>query len=113
MSQSRTRRLKDRVKRRLTATDPAVLDRLARTEGRLAAIERDLARIGPQVAGLEARTEDLAARLEVSDASPAEREAAVGLLEEMRKEHQRIRARITAAARFEERLRRVEDAVRG
>lgn len=111
MSDSRVHRLKQRVKRKANKTDPRLRKRIARSEGRIAALERDFARIGPQVAALEVRIEDLAAKLEVADATPAERVEATNLLEEVRKEHQRIRARLSAATRFEERLRQVEDAV--
>lgn len=96
------------------------LDRAQRQHLRIADLERDLARIGPQVAALEARLEDLrtpATTLQPGEASPHGPTDGVAdarsLLAEVRREHERVRARISAAARFEERLTRVEEAVAG
>ncbi len=96
--------------RRLGAVDPAWVDeRFDRQHERLAALERDLARIGPQVAAQEQRIEDLAERLTRWEAGESEQAEARDLIAEMRAEHRRIRERISAAARFEERLRAVEE----
>lgn len=86
-------------------------DRLADLEQRLADAERELIRLAPQVAALEARLEDLVAGLDRTplEATDAEQTEARSLLEEVRTEHARVRARITAATVFEERLRVVED----
>lgn len=88
-----------------------VPDRLAEVEQRLADAERELVRVAPQVAALEARLEDLVSRLDRTplSATDAEQAEARSLLEEVRTEHARVRARITAATVFEERLRVVED----
>ena len=80
-----------------------------RQHDRLAAVERDLARIGPQVAGLEARLEDLRGTREVPVVDAGDLADARSLVEEVRREHERTRARISAAARFEERLEQVEE----
>lgn len=84
---------------------------LADLESRLGDVERELVRISPQLAALEARLEDLVARLDGTPlaATPEEQAEARSLLEEVRAEHARVRARITAATVFEERLRVVED----
>lgn len=80
-------------------------------ERRIADLERELVRVSPQLAALEERVEQLAARLsappvgEVDDAQLAE---ARSLVDEVRAEHARVRARITAATVFEERLRVLE-----
>jgi chromosome segregation ATPase len=92
-----------------TAPDLEITVRLDRQSGRLAAVERDLARIGPQVAALEARTETLRRRLKNRAPGSADVEAALGLVEEIRAEHERMRARVSAAVRFEERLEQLED----
>lgn len=85
--------------------------RLNRQHGRIAALEREVARIAPQVAASEIRLEDLRQRLDRPEFDDADRAEAASLVEEIRREHQRIRARIGAATRYEERLRQVEDAV--
>lgn len=84
---------------------------LASLESRLADAERELVRISPQLAALEARLEDLVERVDARrvQATPEEQDEARSLLEEVRAEHARVRARITAATVFEERLRVVED----
>lgn len=86
-------------------------DRVADLERRLGDAVREIARIGPQVAALEERVEDLRARLQdpPPTADAAEVEAARSVLDEVRAEHARVRARISAATVFEERLRVLED----
>lgn len=84
-------------------------ERLDRQSRRIGALERDMNRMGPQVAAIEVRLEDLRERLDRPEAGPAEYEEALSLVEEVRREHERIRARISAAARFEERLRQLEE----
>ncbi len=114
-------RLRSRVGGRPATDAPTgipseVLQRLDRQHERLAALERDLARIGPQVAGLEARLEDLRAhrtRPPGASAEPEEVAQAASLVDEVRREHERMRARVSAAARFEERLEQVEEILAG
>lgn len=89
-------------------------DLVAALETRLADVERELGRVAPQVAALEARLEDLAALVEGPvSATDDEMATARSLLDEVRTEHARIRARISAATVFEERLRVVEDKLNG
>lgn len=80
-------------------------------EVRLGDVERELGRVSPQLAALEARLEDLVERIDgrVLQATPAEEAEARSLLADVKAEHARVRARITAATVFEERLRVVED----
>jgi len=94
-------------------TKPDVHTRLHRQHQRIAALERDLARIGPQVAALEVRVEDLRQRVEQPHwaADDDEQAQARSLVDEVRREHDRVRARITAAVRYEERLRQLEEQV--
>lgn len=77
---------------------------------RIADLERELMRISPQLAALEQRVEDLRARLEdpAYVADEADTAEARSLVEEVRAEHARVRARISAATVFEERLRVLE-----
>ncbi len=98
--------------RALTATGriKRLEERAERQHQRIADLERELGRLSPQVAALEERIEDLRQLLETPDldATPAERAEARSLVEEIRREHAQVRARITAATVFEERLRVLE-----
>lgn len=83
---------------------------------RIADLERELARVSPQVAALEARLETLRDAVERGDVATG---AAAGgnadtaaVWAEIQRQQEQIRARITAATRFEERLRRLEDGNR-
>jgi len=77
---------------------------------RIDELERELIRIAPQVAALEQRVEDLRTRLDdpAYVADQAEQEEARRLVDEVRAEHARVRARISGAVVFEERLRVLE-----
>ncbi|UPK76752.1 hypothetical protein MU582_08975 [Nocardioidaceae bacterium SCSIO 66511] len=94
------------LQRRLDDLD--VAERFDRQHHRIGVLEREVVRIGTQVAAIEVRLEDRrqAARpIEVGDGDTE----ALAVLAEVRREHQRVRARISAAARYEERLRQVEE----
>ena len=88
--------------------------RLDRQHGRIADLERELVRIGPQVAALQEQVERLRRRLDdpAYAASEGEQAEARSLVEEVRAEHARVRARISAATVFEERLRVLEERAR-
>lgn len=87
--------------------------RLAAVEGQVGEALREFRRIGPQVAALEARLETLEERLEPAPTGDAAEHAeARSLVEEVRTEHARVRARISAATVFEERLRVLEERLR-
>lgn len=108
------KKVRERLAGAQAATTPPVeseevQERLDRQSRRIGALERDMNRMGPQVAAIEVRLEDLRERLDRPEAGPAEYEEALSLVEEVRREHERIRARISAAARFEERLRQLEE----
>ncbi|MCW2857086.1 MAG: hypothetical protein JWR52_2701 [Marmoricola sp.] len=85
--------------------------REVRAQGaRISTVERELIRIAPQLAALEERVEDLRARLDdpAFEADDEQRGQARSLVDEVRAEHAKVRARISAAVVFEERLRVLE-----
>ena len=91
----------------------AFLDALreVRTQGaRIDDLERELIRISPQLASLEQRVEALRARVDdpAFTADDAQRAEARRLVDEVRAEHARVRARVSSAVVFEERLRVLE-----
>jgi hypothetical protein len=72
---------------------------------------REVNRIGPQLAALEDKVEDLRQALEATpriDSDDDVREAQT-LIDLIRREHKQIRLRLSAVTTYEERLRRVED----
>lgn len=89
------------------------LREVRRQQRRLGDLERELMRLSPQVAALETRLEEMRVRLDgdVAPTSPEATREARGLVDEVRAEHARVRARISAATVFEERLRVVEEQV--
>ncbi len=92
--------------------DPGVVRaRLDRQHGRILRTENDLMRIGTQVAALETRVEDLRERLDLGRLAGVDEPGheARSIVEEVRQEHERIRVRISAAVRYEERLRQLEE----
>ncbi|MER7558208.1 hypothetical protein ABTZ46_14780 [Nocardioides sp. NPDC126508] len=80
---------------------------------RIGDLERELARVSPQVAALEARLETLRDAVErgnVASGAPVDGQVdAASIWAEIQRQQEQVRARITAATRFEERLRRLED----
>jgi uncharacterized protein involved in exopolysaccharide biosynthesis len=88
--------------------------RLNRQHERIAELERELARVSPQVAALEERLAGLTAPPASPDLGTVlagDDPAAADLLDAIRAEHARVRARISAAAKYEERLRQLEEKV--
>ena len=77
-------------------------------------LERELIRLSPQLAAVEQRLETLRATVEdpAWTGDDADRAEARRLIDEVRAEHARVRARISAATVFEERLRVVEEKLR-
>lgn len=100
-----------RALRRAHRLPDNVGDQLADLNQRLGDAVREISRIGPQLAALEERVELLRQRLEepTPPGTPEQVEAARTVLDEVRAEHARVRARISAATVFEERLRVLED----
>jgi septal ring factor EnvC (AmiA/AmiB activator) len=106
-----SRRLRDDVDRRLGELDR----RLGSLDGRLGAVERradwsanELARLAPQVAALETRVEQKA-RPTVLAGGLEDLPEARALVELVREEHARVRARLSLVSAYEERLRRIEE----
>lgn len=88
--------------------------RLSVIDGRLDAVEREsgwsaneLARLNPQVASFETRLEQQA-RPEVLTGALEDLPEARILVETIREEHARVRARLALVSAYEERLRRLE-----
>ena len=88
--------------------------RMGELEGRLGAAEREsawsaneLARLNPQVASFETRLEKQS-RPEVLTGGLEDLPEARSLIEAIREEHARVRARLALVSAYEERLRRLE-----
>jgi uncharacterized coiled-coil protein SlyX len=88
--------------------------RLGEFEERLGAVEREsawsaneLARLNPQVAAFETRLEQQA-RPEVLTGGLEDLPEARNLVDTIREEHARVRARLALVSAYEERLRRLE-----
>lgn len=107
--------IREEFDRRLRRLDDGVAERLGELERRLDAVDRqaswsanELARLGPQVAAFETRLEERSSPLvmtgEVSDLPEAR-----SLVEVVRQEHARVRARLALVSAYEERLRRLEE----
>ncbi len=71
----------------------------------------DMRRIAPQVAALDARLENLRQSSQAVIGSPEEIDEARNVLGEVRREHERIRVRLTAIAWYEDRLRKLEEGL--
>jgi hypothetical protein len=88
--------------------------RLAEAERRLDAVEREsawsaneLARLNPQVSSFETRLEQQS-RPEVLTGALEDLPEARNLVDTIREEHSRVRARLALVSAYEERLRRLE-----
>ena len=116
--EQRVRRLRNDVDRRLGDLDRRVCDldrRMGDLDRRLGAVERqadwsanELARVAPQVAALETRVEQKA-RPTVLTGELQDLPEARSLVEVVREEHARVRARLSLGSAYEERLRRLEE----
>ncbi len=69
----------------------------------------EMRRVAPQVAALDSRLEDLHQSAQPLAGSPEEVAEARNILDEVRREHAQVKARLTAVAWYEDRLRRIED----
>lgn len=87
-----------------------------RQRARIGDLERELARVSPQVAALEARLEtlrDIVERGNIATTAAAGGDVdTAAIWAEIQRQQEQVRARITAAMRFEERLRRLEEGNR-
>lgn len=110
-TRSLIRRIDGAIAWRVEEQTAQISARLIIVERAAAWNENEVRRLAPQVAALEARIDDIRRRLDDAALAPAtdvEAEQRT-LLEEIRTEHARVRARLQAASHFEERLRRLED----
>lgn len=84
---------------------------------RIGDLEREVARVSPQVAALEVRLENLRENVERGPAPTVEgpEPSSMGsrkpepLWDELQRQQEQVRARLAAATRFEERLRKLEE----
>lgn len=93
---------------------PGRIDDLERRFGEVERIQRwshgELERIVPQIAAQESQLEALRQKLAAVPASDQPQvDEARSLIDEIRREHSQIRARLTAVAQYEDRLRKLED----
>jgi len=103
----------DDLERRMGDVERAVSElreRLDRTTGTAEWSANELARLAPQAAAFEERLER-AARPTVLTGELTDVPEARELLTAVREEHARVRARLALVSAYEERLRRLEDAV--
>lgn len=88
------------------------VERVSRTAAKEAELHvREMNRVAPQLAALESKVETLRQALE---AGPRVDEVddlrqARNIVDEVRREHERIRIRLSAVTTYEERLRRIEE----
>ena len=82
------------------------LDRVSREAARGANL---LERLIPQLAALEVRMSEQQRDLAPLQATPGELDEARSIVEEVRREHDRVRARLSGVAWYEDRLRKVEE----
>ena len=89
----------------------ALQERAERQHERIAELERELKRVSPQLAALEEHVEDLRQRLDVPDLDASDAEPRRGPLAGGggTPRARSVRARISAATVFEERLRVLEE----
>ena len=110
----------DGLQRRVAELEAARGDLRRRVTGferRFGEVERlqkwsanELERIIPQIAAQESQLESLREKLAaVPAAERPEIDESRSLIEEIRREHGQIRARLTSVAQYEERLRKLED----
>ncbi len=90
------------------------LDDLARRFGEVERLQRwtanELERIVPQVAAQESQLESLREKITAVPAGDQPQiDESRSLIDEIRREHARIRVRLTAVAQYEDRLRKLED----
>ncbi|HEY8372422.1 MAG TPA: hypothetical protein VIL00_06725 [Pseudonocardiaceae bacterium] len=107
------RRLREDLERGLSSLHASLDDLRRRTDdldGRSGWTENEVRRMGPHLAAVDERVAMLERPAARSSGDTAEQTESRSVLEEVRAEHARIRARLTAIARFEERLARLEEA---
>lgn len=72
----------------------------------------EMRRVAPQVGALEVRMEDLRVAIETPSGSPEELSEARSIVDDVRREHDRAKARLDSASWYEDRIRQLEDQVK-
>lgn len=93
--------IESRLKRQRRA-----LDKVAHESASCASL---LQRLIPQIEALEVRLSELQRSQAPVQGTPAEVEGARSVVEEVRREHDRVRARLSGVSWYEDRLRRLEE----
>ncbi len=99
--------LRTELRGELTGLREAV-DRLAAVAARIDWTENEVKRIGPHLAAVDQRVAGLERPEPVAEADSAEGRT---LVDEIRSEHARVRARLSAVSSYEQRIAKVEQAV--
>jgi hypothetical protein len=86
-------------------------ERLDALEKEMAVARVDLDRIATDLRSLEQRLDAMTAATDPVTGDEAEVAEARNVLEAVRSEHARVRARLQVVSRYEERIRRIEEAV--
>ena len=97
--------------RRAREVVEAQKDRLDALEKEMAVARVDLDRIATDLRSLEQRLDAMTAAADPVTGDEAEVVEARNVLEAVRSEHARVRARLQVVSRYEERIRRIEEAV--
>lgn len=107
--QARVDRQAERIRQLETRLDERLPDAVRKANRAFTEVER----MQPQTASMEQRLEELRQRLDtrLAPTTPEECDEAQRLLDAVRREHEQIRARTTAIAWYEDRLRKLEEAV--
>ena len=71
----------------------------------------EMRRVAPQLSALELRVEDMRIAFETPGGTPDELAEARTIVDDVRKEHDRAKARLYSASWYEDRLRQLEDKV--
>ncbi|GDY33669.1 hypothetical protein [Gandjariella thermophila] len=110
--EARNRQLLDEL-RQMSLADEAARAELDRLCGRVAWTENELRRMSAHLAALDERLAAMERPPAVPEQGGADQAEARALIDEIRGEHARVRARLTAIARYEERIGRLEAALAG
>jgi predicted nucleic acid-binding Zn-ribbon protein len=95
----------------LRAADAGARAELDQLGGRVAWTENEMRRMSAHLAAVDERLAGVERPVTAGQPGETEHHEARALVDEIREEHARIRARLTAIARYEERLGRLEAAI--
>jgi chromosome segregation ATPase len=71
----------------------------------------EMRRVAPQVSALEVRMEDMRVAIQTPSGSTEELAEARSIVDDVRREHDRAKARLDSASWYEDRIRQLEDRV--